>query len=316
MTIQILQSQTFTSPGGLSKVEEQRSRALSFKRTQLMEAQKSKDTLSYPSETGYNKGHLQSKNDELYPKSQNNSTGVRLHQTTNINLNNSNQKKTAKINFRGLFNSGSNAAKAITETGAWKFSQNKVTKWFVNKAATNQAVFEALNAVVITCILRPAAIFAQNNDKNREKNKEAASHSIASGIIGYGFAVALFTPIAKGLKKVKNNPEVYAKKAMNYFQHNGSKKVSMEASKRFAAFTMLCTYGPQLFTAAVRSAVTIAMIPVLDKYLLNKIFGTEKKAKDNTQKIDKDPLYNYYYLNFSSNPNTKKVFQSFTGGSK
>ena len=247
-------------------------------------------------------------NDDLYSKSQSTGTTAYMYHESNKKLNNSNQK-TAKINFRGLSNSAAGAAKALTETRAWKFSQNSAVKWFVNKAATNQAVFEALNALVITCALRPTAILAQNNDKNREKNKKAASHSIASGIIGYGFAVALFTPVAKGLKKIKENPEKYAKRAQDFFRKVGNKKVSMEASKRFATFTMLCTYGPQLFTAAVRSAVTIGMIPYIDKYLLNPILGTKPaKKQDSTVK---DPMYSYYYLNFTSNP--KKTFQNFTG---
>ena len=268
----------------------------------IREAQKSKDGLSYMPQNQYNI------NDDLYSKSQSTGTTAYMYHESNKKLNNSNQK-TAKINFRGLSNSAAGAAKALTETRAWKFSQNSAVKWFVNKAATNQAVFEALNALVITCALRPTAILAQNNDKNREKNKKAASHSIASGIIGYGFAVALFTPVAKGLKKIKENPEKYAKRAQDFFRKVGNKKVSMEASKRFATFTMLCTYGPQLFTAAVRSAVTIGMIPYIDKYLLNPILGTKPaKKQDSTVK---DPMYSYYYLNFTSNP--KKTFQNFTG---
>lgn len=270
----------------------------------IREAQKSKDGLSYT------QGNLYNSSDDLNYKSQNIGTTAFMYPETKKNLNKSNQK-TAKINFRGLSNSAPQAVRALTETRAWKFSQNKAVKWFVDKAATNQAVFEALNALVITCALRPAAILAQNNDKNREKNKKAASHSIASGIIGYGFAVAIFTPIAKGLKKIKEKPEVYAKKAQEYFQKIGNKKVSMQASKRFATFTMLCTYGPQLFTAAVRSAITIGMIPYIDKYLLNPILGTKTTKKDAAE--IKDPLYSYYYLNFTSNPKTKKTFQNFTG---
>lgn len=290
----------------INSVKEGRPKKGSFptEANSIREAQKSKDGLSYPSE------QLHNSSVDLYSRSANSGTTAHMYHKTNKNLNNSNQK-TAKINFRGLSNSVPQAAKALTETKAWKFSQNKTVQWFVNKAATNQAVFEALNALVITCALRPAAILAQNNDTNREKNKKAASHSIASGIIGYGFAVALFTPVAKGLKKIKNNPETYAKKAQEYFQKIGNKRVSMEASKRFATFTMLCTYGPQLFTAAVRSAVTIGMIPYIDKYLLNPILGT--KPTNKKPEAIKDPMYSYYYLNFTSNPHTKKTFQNFTG---
>lgn len=320
MTITKIQPKSFTSPEGLPGSNKEtgfsRGKALynkdGFNNTgsQLMEAQISKKapgSLSKDKIQGYS--HIT--NEELYPKSHHNSIRVNLQDKTNYtsnkNLNNSNLK-TARINFRGLSNS---SKKALTETRTWKFAQHNITKWFVNKAATNQAVFEAINALVITCALRPAAILAQNNDNNREKNKKAASHSIASGIIGYGFAVALFTPIAQGLKKIKKEPLKYAKKAAEYFQTNGTKKVSMEASKKFAAYTMICTYGPQLFTAAVRSAVTIAMIPVIDKLILNKLLGNNKHPEKYVSPT-KDPMYNYYYLNFSSNQ-AKKVFQNFTG---
>ncbi len=321
MTIQRVQLKSFTSPEGLpeSKVD---SRFKEGKKpynkdgynntgSQLMEAQISKKA---PATLSKDKGNQYINNEELYPKSHHNSTVIKLHSksnyTYNKNLYNSNQK-TAEISFGGLLNSSNKVAKSITDTRAWKFSQNKFTKWFVNKAATNQAVFEALNALVITCLLRPAAILAQSNDTNREKNKKAASHSIASGIIGYGFAVALFTPIAQGLSKIKKEPEKYAKKAVDFFKTNGTKKVSMEASKKFAAYTMICTYGPQLFTAAIRSGITIGMIPIIDKLFLNKLFKSTKDSKKYVPPTI-DPMYNYYYLNFSSNQ-PKKAFQSFTG---
>ncbi len=232
----------------------------------------------------------------------------------NKNLNNY-DKKTAKVNFSGL-----------PDSKAWKFAQKKSVQKFLKLAESNQAVFEALSALLITCTLRPAAILAQNNDSNREKNKKAASHSIASGLIGYGFAVALFSPVSDGLKKIKANPQNYLPKTTNnknvmpafdFFQHEGLKKVSMEASKRFAAFTMTCSYAPQLVTAAIRASITIALIPAIDRYILNPIMGTGKKASD--KKSDspaKDPLYSYSYLSFTQNPSAKRTFQSFAGDKK
>ena len=200
MTVQKIQFKSFTSPEGLpgsiNGTGFNKGKKLynkdGFNNTgsQLMEAQISKKA---PGSLNNEKGYLHIKNEELYPKSRNNTIVIKSHSksnyTSNKNLNKSNQK-TAEISFGGLLNSSPKAVKSLTETKAWKFSQNKWTKWFVDKAATNQAVFEALNALVITCALRPAAILAQNNDNNREKNKKAASHSIASGIIGYGYAVA------------------------------------------------------------------------------------------------------------------------------
>lgn len=319
-TQNIGESGSFIAEQGLQKAQDNGSAVKSttvegLRKKQLVEAQKSKDTLSYRAEAEHTKGVDYFTNEELHPETQKNSIVVNSQNNSKLNLNNSNlNTKTAKVNFRGLSNSTAKVAKALPETKAWKIAQHRFTQWFVKKADFNQAVFEALNALFITCGLRPLAIMAQTNDKNKEKNKKAASHSIASGIIGYGFAVAIFSPIADGLSKIKKNPEIFAKKAATFFQKNGSKEVSMSASKRFQTFTMICTYGPQLFTAAARSAITIAMIPVIDKYLLNPIFGTSKKPEDKKPTID--PMYNYYYLNFSSNPKAKKAFQSFSGENK
>lgn len=215
---------------------------------------------------------------------------------------NSFNKKTAKnVNFGGL---------SVTATKTWKFAQNKFVHKFLKLADSSQTVFDALFALLITCGLRPAAIMAQSNDKNREKNKKASSHSISSGIIGYAFAVAIYSPIKKGLDKIRKNPEIYAKKAENFFTYNGTKK--MAASKRFQTYTMLCNYVPQVITASFRSAITIGMIPYIDKYILNKIFDAKVKPATKEELKD-DPTYKFAFINFKNNGHANKVFQNFTG---
>ena len=219
-----------------------------------------------------------------------------------ISVNNLDNKTASNVNFRGL---------PITATKTWKFAQNKHVHSFLRLADSSQTVFDALFALLITCGLRPAAIMAQANDKNREKNKKAASHSISSGIIGYGFAVAIFSPIKKGLDKIRRNPEIYAKKAEKFFTYNGTKK--MAASKRFQTFTMLCNYVPQVITASFRSAITIGMIPYIDKYILNKILGS-KVAPATKEELQNDPTYKFAFINFkNNNGHANKVFQNFTG---
>ena len=207
----------------------------------------------------------------------------------NDTVKNLNKKTASNVNFRGL---------PVTATKTWKFAQNKMVHKFLRLADSNQTVFDALFALLITCGLRPAAIMAQSNDKNRKKNIKASSHSISSGIIGYGFAVAIFSPIKKGLDKIRKNPEIYAKKAENFFTYNGTKK--MAASKRFQTFTMLCNYVPQVLTASVRSAITIGMIPYIDKYILNKIFKAKVQPSTKTE-LQNDPTYKFAFINFKNN---------------
>jgi len=213
------------------------------------------------------------------------------------NLNNS--KKTVNdISFGGLSLSG---VEKITKSTSWKLFNQNWFKKFIATADSSQTIFDAIFALGITCVLRPAAIMAQSSEKNKEKSKKAAAHSISSGIIGYGFAVALFSPIKTALDKLKKNPEVFAKKAETF----------IKSSKNAQTFTMLLNKSTEVLTASFRSAVTIALIPIIDKYLLNKIFG--KSAHKESKKDLQNPIYRYSYINFKNNAKDNKVFQNFTG---
>ncbi len=233
----------------------------------------------------------------LYHDSLNNKS---LNQTDNFI-----SRKTAKnVSFGGLSLSEVNK---IKQTNLWKFLNSKTLEKFISMADASQTIFDAVFALGITCILRPAAILAQSNDKNREKNKKAASHSISSGLIGYGFAVALFSPIKKGLNKLKEHPEIFAKKAAKF----------IGSTKNAQTYTMLVNKSTEVLTASIRSGITIALIPFIDKYLLNRIFGTKKTPeaqKTETQNLLQNPIYRYSIINFKNNANASKTFQNFTGG--
>lgn len=231
------------------------------------------------------------------------------------NSNNSNilNKKTAKnVSFSGLPIS---EVSKVKNSKLWKFLNNKALEKFVGMADASQSIFDAAFALGITCFLRPAAIIVQptKDPKTKEKNKKAASHSISSGIIGYGFAVAVYSPIKKAIDKIKKHPNFFAKKAAKFFKYadKGMNK-TMSSSGRMQTFTMLCNYIPQVLTASIRSAITIAMIPVIDKYLLNRIFGKNQQETTKTE-ITKSPYYKYSVINFKNNLDTNKVFQNFTG---
>ncbi len=215
------------------------------------------------------------------------------------NFNNYNKKTVNDISFGGLSLS---EVQKVKNSNLWKFLNNKYVNKFINMANVSQTIFDAIFAILLTCILRPAAIMAQSNDNNREKNKKAASHSISSGIIGYVFAIALFSPIKTGLNKVKSHPAVFARQAEKF----------LKSKKNAQTFTMLVNKSAEVMTASVRSAVTIGMIPFIDKYLLSKIFGT--KQNTDVKKDLQNPVYRYSVINFKNN--ASKTFQNFTGGIK
>ena len=132
MTVQKIQFKSFTSPEGLpgsiNGTGFNKGKKLynkdGFNNTgsQLMEAQISKKA---PGSLNNEKGYLHIKNEELYPKSRNNTIVIKSHSksnyTSNKNLNKSNQK-TAEISFGGLLNSSPKAVKSLTETKAWTFT--------------------------------------------------------------------------------------------------------------------------------------------------------------------------------------------------
>lgn len=206
------------------------------------------------------------------------------------NFNNFNKKTSGDISFGGL---------PLNQSTAWKLFNKGWFKKFISMADASQTIFDAIFALGITCILRPAAIMAQSTPKTREKNKKASAHSISSGIIGYVFAVAVFSPIKKGLDKLKANPEKYAKKAEAF----------LKSSKNAQTFTMVLNKGSEALVASGRSAITIAMIPLIDKYILNKIF--KPKTNNNKQELQ-NPSYRFSYVNFKNNQEPN-IFKNFTG---
>ena len=241
------------------------------------------------------------------------------HESVNSkSINFSNNKKTANvISFGGLSLS---KVQKIKKSGLWKFLNKKWLENFIAKADSSQTLFDALFALVLTCVLRPAAIMVQSNDKNRNKNKKAAAHSISSGIIGYGFAKVVFSPIKNAIDKIKAHPDFYAKGAEKFFRYadkytNKSMYKTMSASKRMQTFTMLFNKSAEVLTASVRSGITIAMIPYIDKYVLNPLFGSKDPVSD--KKDLQMPAYKYSYIvNFKNNKETNRIFQNFTGGIK
>lgn len=221
-------------------------------------------------------------------------------------------KKTAKtISFSGLsVSKGAELLEKLNKTGVNKVANNKYWLSFWKKAKENQTVFDAMFALLITCGLRPAAILAQSNDQNRKKNEKAASHSISSGLIGFGLALAIFNPIKTGLDKLGGNPEKYMKKAEKWFTFGGKKL--LQNSQRLETFKVLVNQGSQAFVAKGRSLITIAMIPIIDRLVLNRIFKTDIPPATKAE-LKKEPTYSYSYINFKNSQQAKNVFQNFSG---
>lgn len=198
-------------------------------------------------------------------------------------------RETAEINFCGLS------------------PNNKIPKLYTNSkfhkllefAADQQLIFGAGFALILTCILRPGAILIAPSKKNKDDQKYASAHSIASGIIGFAISSILFYPVSNAIKKIKNNPNDYIKNEKSYLKNKDL----------FPVAKTLLDRAPDIITAVPKGILTVILIPPILKY----IFKIEKKKTQDKSKTG-IPV-DYTLLNFKSvNNNNKK--SHFEGGLK
>lgn len=166
-----------------------------------------------------------------------------------------------------------------------KIYTSELVKRFFLMAEHSQPVFNAAFSLLLTCLLRPAAIMVLPGEKkNNDDKKYAAAHSIASGVIAYLISSAIFSPIGNAMKKIDKYQRVFLSKNSNLeYLQNG---------KTMANAKTWVTMFPELVLAPPRAILTIALIPLTLKY----IFGWKKKSAnenavnskvaDNSAKID------------------------------
>lgn len=203
-----------------------------------------------------------------------------------------NVKKPAEINFCGFFSA---------EKMAKFYKESKGLKKIIEFASDQQLVFSAGFALILTAIFRPAAIMALPGKKNKDDKKYAAGHSIASGIIGLAISTILFTPVSNAIKKLKEAPTDFIKNKNSYLLKN---------EKALATMRKYLDRFPELITAIPKGILTVALIPIILKY----VFGMEKKHKKGSPQVESFPI-NYALLNFkSAKKKEPKAFASFKGG--
>lgn len=126
-----------------------------------------------------------------------------------------------------------------------------------------QLVFGAAFALLLTCILRPASIVLIPGNKNKDDQKYAAAHSIASGVIGFAISSILFYPVGNAIKKIKENPKKFIINKNSYLLNKKAEETAIKYIDRL----------PDIVTAIPKGILTIALIPPILKY----VFGIEKK---------------------------------------
>ena len=220
-------------------------------------------------------------------------------------------------------------------------------KWFdsfLRYADAHNIGCSALMSLILAGALRPATIMALPGKKDKEDKIYASGHSIASGIIGFGFSTLLTTPLDIAVKKLfedakeklpipkegipkgakrsdytKFNMGILNKK---YLRLAELKKMAAEATteaekkaikQQINALELSMKNIAEWVIAVPRAMLTIALIPLVLKY----VFGLEKKKKpaapaqqeqQNLSKAVQDEAVRHFMQN--------KNINDFKGGNK
>lgn len=198
---------------------------------------------------------------------------------------------------------------------------SKLFEKFCNMANENSAIAEAVGALFITCIMRPAAIMAMPQ-KDIDKNRKAASHSIASGVTGLVFAKIAYEPFAAAMEKIKKDLKIkdgkyLTQKAKDFLNEAGREIIKNGTTKKISnldCFNQFITYGPKVLTASILAAFTVGTMPYIDKYIIDK-YILKNKPKPNDKPVFTTTDH-FKFVTFRRTAEQNPVFQSFKGANK
>lgn len=219
-----------------------------------------------------------------------------------IKLNNKTMNKaTAGINPSGRLSFKGRIPTPVAKTIGEKLAVNKYFNKFLDILSDNTLVADALIALFLTAIVRPASIYAipTKDPVEKKKNNYQVAHSASTGILGLATTLAVAEPIKRAVKKILKNPEKYVKGDTSFIKNN--ERVFKETAGRLH----------QPIFLPLRAAATIAIVkPVLE------FFGLSKSGKS-VSKADKAKI-DYSFMNLKGNES--KSFKGFdkiaTAGAK
>ncbi len=196
-------------------------------------------------------------------------------------------------------NRGYSSGSSVSFGAAASKSLNMLNK-VLDICEEHTVIAQNMVALVLAAVLRPIAIVSLPGKKNKEDKQYAAGHSIASGVIGFGFSSIVMSPLDKAAAKVRKNPTKYLTKNQYGMYENVRKAVGM---------------APDVFAFGIlKACLTIALIPPILKY----VFGVEKGKKPaETKNVEASQNKTPEVIHNDNNSMfAKPKFETLTGGQK
>ena len=226
--------------------------------------------------------------------------------------------------------SGSGASKKTSEAAA-KVLNNLGQTWYdktfrskkfhrlVEIFEEKTVVAQALVALVVAGVLRPATNMAMAGKDDREDSMYAAAHAISSAVIGFIVSSIVMAPFDKAFKKIKDNLKVYLGERTVEGKNGKPGKVlesladrfdvkeigmrKLEKSQPYKNIRKVTQMIPDSIVLGIPKAMlTIALIPPILKY----VFGLEKKKAPAQNKTEAGFMDKYMPVSISK----------FVGGDK
>ena len=101
-------------------------------------------------------------------------------------------------------NRGYYSGSSVSFGSAAKLS-SRMLESLLDACNNHTTIVQNLVALVLALGPRPLAIMSLPGKKNKEDKIYASGHSMASGLIGFGFASVIMYPLGKAAEKVKKN---------------------------------------------------------------------------------------------------------------
>ncbi len=220
-----------------------------------------------------------------------------IHQKHYLAQNNNNRsanKTTAGQNPSGRLSFKGAPVQIVAKTFGEKMAVNKWFNKFLDILADNSLIADALIALGLTTIARPASIYIipTKDPVEKKKNNYQVAHSIATGVLGLATTIAVAEPVKRGIKKLMSNPSKYMKNDPSYIEKNA--RVFKETAGRLH----------QPIFLPLRAAATIMIVPPLLKAL-----GLSKNGKTDVTPHDKAKI-DYSFMSFKGSDS--KSFKGFT----
>jgi len=190
-------------------------------------------------------------------------------------------------------------AHRLAEKVPESFLKNNLFHSACKMAANNYVLFDATVLLALSTTLRPATIMTVPGPSKEDK-KYAAAKSIATGLLGFALAAAIYIPLEKHMQTLSGKPvKKLVKDTTKAVKDYCDPKFPKFGTEEYKSFIYMVSNGLKFIIAPLEALALFTMIPIV----VNKIFPHKKKSS-----------HDYDFLpaaNLNLNKEQKDLFKNF-----